>query len=629
MTAFPTLSHLSSGRNSRSAHIDPDASCFEEDTSPVVLVVYQPVFHHHANKRAYSHSPSTSRSPVPSPGSADLSQQPLAGFGVGESTQHGVLHQNSSGEEDSHPLLDIQHSRPIDVLQNVGRKVAEHLATCEEYRMRRDSKINSGDDSAFRHQSRGTHRHPLPSPSFSTASSCPALSSLKNCTINVDCISILPASYIRSTHHFFAQPHQTAFSRPAASLSNSPGDREENHSASLFGRGPTDNLDYFPTPSRNLRKKASQSRASSMLAHVFHPSHAHSNEFPSQRTSFEFPDANHDSASGSGATSFTANPPHHASSTPKSGTERLLELTDDLRVEDEAGEEAREQILDRLTVLAGELESEANCHEGIEFLVSTDVEQANDGEILEDAIVRLAESKAYIKIVVLNDLDWSLSSAALQKPDAKMDSHAPVACPLTPAQGNKHESPLSTDYFTAGPVSSISACQRSRVPDQPGLVSALPGHLTPSSSGDRSPSPAIYPEAVMHTKEASLPSHLPQDIAQSHFRKKLGHLASSLHPYHDDSSDHDEHLNHGHASDRDLAQNKQDNMSHHAHGHHHLFHLTLHFSLPHLPHPSLSRAARTSEKYEQAEVRRVLIFKTDHLIRRLKQDMNGVQVISF
>jgi len=99
---------------------------------------------------------------------------------------------------------------------------------------------------------------------------------------------------------------------------------------------------------------------------------------------------------------------HHSHYTPSisahAASDALLQLTDVLRVEDEEAEEAREQLFDRLAILAGELDDG-----GAERKVNVDVRQAADGESLLEALHSLVKERGeggYDELIVVNDSEW-------------------------------------------------------------------------------------------------------------------------------------------------------------------------------------------------------------------------------
>lgn len=581
MTAFtlPTTSSFGGSVNA------PDPDSLNPSTSDV-LVVYQPVFRHHAQSNRRAQSPSRSSpmmSPSPLPGVSEDSSDFMA-VAPQQQEHQPVPHQDDDQEQTS--LLDPVRSRPIHVLQSTGHEVADCLLTSHLQDRGRTGKTRP----------EGGSSHGLQVTSTISTSSSSSKSSSSEHTVCIDCISILPASYIRSNHHAFAQNHSTTISRSTSPSGQSP---RRNLLSNMRAHSP-DRVRHSDS-SRSLKDRAAHSRAGSIFANMLHHSHPSSD---SLSHAFHLPHPSHLLSSAPASSKADS-----ATASVQSASEQLLDLTDDLRIEDEAGEEAREQILDRLTILAGELQSAANDHKGYSVYVSTDVEQAHDGECLDDAIVRLAQAKGYREIVVVNDVDWATT---IEATDAVCTPRRALSVPQSPR--NHKDQLLPLPHFTT--------------PGSPASPHGPVIPLTTRSSADHGPdfpfsSHGSSSSASSTRRRSSYTSH---EERRSTIGRLFGHHASGLthalahdvfHQHHDHH--HDSHHHHHH----DHNHHHHDHHHHHPHHGHHIHFPSLKFHG--LPHPTLSRAARTRERQGQTEVHRLLVTHTQHLARRL-HDVKGARV---
>lgn len=593
MTTFPLPAMPSSG----GSDITPDPDSIPSSSD--VLVVYQPVFRHHAYNNSRARSPSRSSplmSPSPLPGVSEDSPHFMA-----VAPKHRHEYQDVPGQDDDEQqvsLLDPVRSRPIHALQSTGHEVADRLLTFHLQDRARAGKARY----------EGGSSHGLQAASTISTSPSSSKSSTSEHTVSIDCVSILPASYIRSNHHAFAQNHSTTISGATSPSGRSP---HRNLFSNMRAHSP-DRL-RLSDSSRSLKDRAVHSRAGIIFADILHHSHPSSDSLFS---AFNLSSPSHLLSSAPASPKADS-----AAASIRSASEQLLDLTDDLRIEDEAGEEAREQILDRLAVLAGDLQSTANEHNGYSVYVSTDVEQAHDGELLDDAIVRLAQAKAYREIVVVNDADWA---PTIEATDAMMGTpQRALNVPQKPRENTDQLSPLPGSTTTGSPASPHGSTILLSAES-----SADHGFDFPSSGHGSSSSVSSTRRRSSHTSHEERPSTI---------GRRFGHHASGLthalahnvfhhhshHDYHHHSPHHHPQAHHDHDHDHDHSHihSHSHSHSHHHHGHHiHFPSLNLHGL-----HSNSSRASRTRERQEQAEVHRVLVTHTQHLARRL-HDVKGSQV---
>ncbi|KDN47972.1 hypothetical protein K437DRAFT_255703 [Tilletiaria anomala UBC 951] len=312
-----------------------------------VLLLYQPVFHPHL-----AIEPSSSGAPMP-----PSTPESQGGHTYAQKRSNGkspiTLAQGSPAPPLSElppqvgsVVLDAKHSRSVSALQDAGKSVAQHL----------DQQTSDSATSS----------------------------------IQVDLFSILPASYTRSTHPAFK--HTASMSRSTSSAAYRTTSGSSNDSSGDSG---TASGRHCNSPSHHHGHQQQQQQHHGLfsgLASLLHsrPGSRHNSPGSSRavsRRNSQHSIHSHGSALGSHVLQSHA---HDA----------LLELTDVLRVEDEEAEEAREQLLDRLTILSGELEDG-----GEKRSINIAVRQAGDGESLQEALQCLLRQSRYDELIMVNDAD--------------------------------------------------------------------------------------------------------------------------------------------------------------------------------------------------------------------------------
>ncbi len=490
-------------------------------------------------------------------------------------------------QEDANGMLDMSRSRPIHLLQEAGRHVVEHLEErLQLSKSRSKSKSSSEQDEAG-----------------------------ENETITINLFSILPASYTRSRHPAFN--HRTSASPRVWSNSGSHhvDDEHSLHAAHRTTSKGSANSGSSSEAAAGAGKSGTKSpfsfgfrgRSSNAHSHSMHTSHSgHGSTTPGgsgggalstfanflhkkspassrgvSRSNSRRGSMHHFNGAGSGSGPASPSLSAHAAA------DALLELTDVLRIEDEATEEAREQLLDRLTILAGEMD---DYGEERRRAVNVDVRQAGDGETLLEALHALVreERDGYDELVVLNDAEWEAhqhehehdvdegKKAGMHA--ASSEDHMPISAIIS---GANSPSPALTPILLppAAAAAGSSACLSPTSPSSP--TSPCPGlSATSTATG------ATASTAATSSNGAAKPARkkLHFDLSKLHFPHHSSHSHAHAHASSSSSSSHSHshgvgksgtHANAGLLFSSTLSHlNFLNNSSHnshgngHAHGHH-------------------------------------------------------------